>query len=322
MLLYKDTHPRVVEMIKKILSLFIFASFGLLIFTIINPNITSRGTDQLLDFFNANKDNSEGLVVSNPKNNNIIDTPVDPLEKSGQIAQILSYFRGESEPTKGQLNYSAVIEYTNKERIKAGISPLAVNVKLGESAKLKTNDMIINQYFEHTSPTGVSVSDLGKKVGYDYVIMGENLALGEFATDEELVQAWMNSPGHRENILNKTYKEIGVYVAKGFYKNKEVWFAVQHFGTSRSICPSISSSLKNEIDVMNTDLKKRGDEIAVLRIELEKSILNSDEYLKKVSAFNILVSQYNQLLLESQQNIKEYNLQIVAFNNCLVVYQK
>jgi uncharacterized protein YkwD len=245
---------------------------------------------------------------------------VEPIKSAP--SGILSYFRDDKTESIGELNYVDIIEATNKERIKVGLPPLAISNKLVDSARLKTNDMIVNQYFEHTSPTGVNVSDLGKKVGYDYVIMGENLALGDFASNDDLVQAWMNSPGHRENILNKTYKEIGVYVAKGYYKNKEVWFAVQHFGTPRSVCPNISSSLKSEIDQMNKELKERGDDINALRAELEGSLFNDDEYKAQVTEFNTLVAEYNQMLLISQQKIKEYNAQISSFNSCLSIYQK
>jgi uncharacterized protein YkwD len=90
--------------------------------------------------------------------------------------------------------------------------------------------MFENQYFAHESPTGEKVSDLAKKFGYDFLLIGENLAMGNFSSDEDLVLAWMESPGHRENILNEKYQEIGVAVKKGIFEGKEVWIAVQHFG--------------------------------------------------------------------------------------------
>lgn len=310
MLRYKGTVLRVANMLKKILSTFIILSVGLVALAIFKPALVENAIDDVRGIFI----NEQSL----PEIENVL--PINQEKKD--TTKILSYFKNDSIDEGVVLENNNVIDLTNKERIAIGLPPLAVNQKLIASAKAKVNDMIVNQYFEHVSPTGVNVSDLGKKVGYDYIIMGENLALGDFQTDQELVDAWMASPGHRENILNKTYQEIGVYIGKSFYKNKEVWFAVQHFGTARSVCPYIDTALKNEIDTMNADLKKRGDQINLLRTDLESDKYSGEEYEKKVSEFNALVSTYNQLLLLSQQNIKEYNKQIASFNSCLSIYQK
>ncbi len=225
--------------------------------------------------------------------------------------------------TTSPFSVGNIVEATNQERIKAGLPPLSINGKLNQSAAIKTNDMIVRQYFEHVSPSGESVSDLGSKVGYDYIVMGENLALGDFKNAAELLKAWMDSPGHRANILNTGYQEIGVSAMRGEYQGRTVWFAVQHFGTARTTCPAISTSLKQSIDSINADLKRRQAQIAT-----EKAILESpdrptgEEYQQKVAAFNALVAQYNALLSTSQSKILQYNAQVSAFNKCLSQYQK
>lgn len=220
------------------------------------------------------------------------------------------------------LTTANIIDATNKERIAKGFLPLTPNEKLTASAKLKTEDMIKNNYFEHVSPKGVTVSDLGNSVGYNYVIMGENLAVGNFTGADDLVTAWMNSPGHRANILNTSYLEVGIFAAQGEYQGRKVWFAVQHFGTTRGACPVVSQSLKSDIDVFNQSLRKQEREIVILRAQLEATTdKTSESYGAQVVAFNALVATYNIELAASQQSIAHYNKQVVAFNNCLSKYQ-
>lgn len=220
------------------------------------------------------------------------------------------------------LTTDAIIEATNKERIKAGLMPLRSNTALTRSAMVKTDDMIARQYFEHDSPDGKAVSDLVLDAKYDYVIVGENLARGNFADATDLVSEWMNSPGHRANILSPKYQEIGAYVAQGTFEGRTVWFAVQHFGTDRDACPRISSKLKPEIDAMNERLNQRRAQIAN-----EKASLvgprhpEGEEYKDRVNAFNELVADYNTTLVLSQEKIKIYNAQVAAFNACLGLYR-
>ncbi|MBP6857685.1 MAG: hypothetical protein KBC11_00590 [Candidatus Pacebacteria bacterium] len=221
-----------------------------------------------------------------------------------------------------KINIVDIIELTNKERVLAGLPPLSTNNLLSDSADLKVDDMIALQYFEHQSPNGDSVSDLGTKVGYDYVVMGENLALGTFSNSAEIVQAWMDSPGHRANILNKNYQDIGVSVKRALYKGDEVWFAVQHFGTNRSVCPSIDQSLKTDIDVTNNELKGEESTINILKRALEApGASSSPNYSENIKLFNKNVDDYNSKLQVSKQKINNYNSQVKEFNRCIATFQ-
>lgn len=222
-----------------------------------------------------------------------------------------------------ELSVASVIEITNKERTKAGLTMLTPNLMLVSSAKIKVEDMITREYFEHASPTGKTVSDLGTQVGYDYLTMGENLALGNFSTAEELVAAWMNSPGHRANILSTNYTEIGIYLAQGKYQGKTVWFAVQHFGTARGVCPVINEKLKEDIAVLDKSLKSKEAQVYALRSVVEKVSPETDPvYYENVAHFNRLVTEYNRELAYSQKIVSTYNQQVLAFNKCLTQYQK
>ncbi|WP_257348879.1 CAP domain-containing protein [Pseudalkalibacillus decolorationis] len=107
-----------------------------------------------------------------------------------------------------------VIELTNQEREKAGLSPLKANVKLSKVAQEKSNDMLENGYFSHNSPNYGSPFQMMQEFGVSYQSAGENIAAGQQSA-EQVVKAWMNSPGHRRNIMNKDVTQIGVGRAKG-----------------------------------------------------------------------------------------------------------
>ncbi|KEK23567.1 CAP domain-containing protein [Bacillus gaemokensis] len=124
-----------------------------------------------------------------------------------------------AEETKGSLSEfeQRVVELTNAERTKQGLSALQVDNELSKVARTKSEDMQKNNYFDHNSPTYGSPFDMMKKFGISYKSAGENIAQGQ-RTPEEVVQAWMNSEGHRANILNSGFTHIGVgYVESGNY---------------------------------------------------------------------------------------------------------
>ena len=115
-----------------------------------------------------------------------------------------------------------VIHLVNVERAKAGLKALTEDWELSRVARYKSQDMHDLRYFSHTSPTYGSPFDMMKAFGIRYRTAGENIAMG-YRTPAAVVQGWMNSPGHRANILNASYTKIGVgYVASGNY-----W--TQHF---------------------------------------------------------------------------------------------
>ncbi|WP_107925190.1 CAP domain-containing protein [Lysinibacillus parviboronicapiens] len=110
-----------------------------------------------------------------------------------------------------------VAKLTNAERTKAGLSALQTDTKLMAAAREKSQDMQSKNYFSHTSPTFGSPFDRMKALGITYKGAGENIAKGQ-RTPQEVVQAWMDSPGHRANILNAKFTHIGVgYVKSGNY---------------------------------------------------------------------------------------------------------
>lgn len=106
-----------------------------------------------------------------------------------------------------------VVDLVNAERAKNGLKPLTMNASLNKTATLKSQDMAKLGYFDHNSPTYGSPFDMMKKYGISYRTAGENIAMGQ-TTPEQVMNGWMNSPGHRANILNSSFTQIGVGVAK------------------------------------------------------------------------------------------------------------
>ena len=124
-----------------------------------------------------------------------------------------------------------VVTLTNAERAKAGCGPLAVNATLTAVAQAHSQDMATNNYFDHNSQDGRTPFDRMTAAGYRYSTAAENIAAGQ-RTPQDVMTAWMNSPGHRANILDCALKQIGVGYATGSSSQYGVYWT-QDFGTPR-----------------------------------------------------------------------------------------
>jgi uncharacterized protein YkwD len=125
---------------------------------------------------------------------------------------------------------AVIVENTNQERVAESLPSLTRNSVLDAAARLKAQDMAENSYFAHYSPAGVSPWHWFEVAGYEYENAGENLAV-YFTDSAAVVDAWMDSPTHKANIVNSKYQEIGVGTAKGVYDGHETVFVVQFFGS-------------------------------------------------------------------------------------------
>jgi len=233
----------------------------------------------------------------------------EPLRKMEQFPfTILSPLT----PSKN-ITTSQVVELTNKEREKYGIPTLTENAKLDASAEAKVDDMIAKGYFEHVSPDGTTLVDLVNEEGYKYIIIGENLALGNFKSTSSLIASWMKSQGHRDNILNSKFTEIGASVKKGTFEGRNVWFAVQHFGLPSSACPEINAELKAHVQMIQASIKTLGAEIDMMKGEIDAGNASNAD----IEAYNAKVSEYNKLVTEEKEEVKVYNAQVEKFNSCV-----
>jgi uncharacterized protein YkwD len=112
-------------------------------------------------------------------------------------------------------SYAArVIQLINAERAKVGLSALSAQEQIYSAAQLHSSDMACNNYLSHTGLDGSTVGERTQRQGYSWSSVGENIAAG-YSSPESVVQGWMNSPGHKANILGASYTEIGIGYAFG-----------------------------------------------------------------------------------------------------------
>lgn len=148
---------------------------------------------------------------------------------------------------------------TGRQAIDIRLKPLTYSYTLEAAAQKKAEDMIAKGYFAHQSPDGRQPWDWIKAEGYKYVYAGENLAIN-FSDSIDVYQAWMNSPGHRANILNPNYTEIGVATKKTYIGGRESIVVVQMFGSPQpgyysmtqklvSVATSTASTTTSQIQI-------------------------------------------------------------------------
>lgn len=125
---------------------------------------------------------------------------------------------------------AVLVDLANDDRENSGLSQLSVNPILEEAARMKAQDMAEKEYFAHTSPAGLNPWYWFYRAGYEFIHAGENLAVN-FVDSEDVNRAWMDSPGHRANILNGNFTEVGIAAIPGTYKGKKTIYVVQMFGT-------------------------------------------------------------------------------------------
>lgn len=137
------------------------------------------------------------------------------------------------------LTPEALARAANQERQNRAVPVLQFNVQLAEAAGMKAQDMANRGYFAHQTPEGEEPWVWLDRAGYSFAYAGENLAVN-FIDAQDVNRAWMDSPTHRNNILNSSYREIGIGTAVGEYKGREAVFVVQFFGTPRTVTPTQS----------------------------------------------------------------------------------
>jgi hypothetical protein len=194
--------------------------------------------------------------------------------------------RGPIDQTAGQLTVAGILRETNREREIHDLPPLRANVKLDQAAQTKVADMFARQYFTHESPDGAGPADLVKRTNYQYIRVGENLALGNFASDADLVEAWMDSPGHRANILHTGFSEIGLAAGRADFAGTEVWLVVQTFAAPLDSCPSVDPTLQQQFDQSKTNLDQLSAQLQNEEAQLnaqQTELTRLEEDLKKLA---------------------------------------
>ncbi len=183
-----------------------------------------------------------------------------------------------------------LVDLTNNDRKDFEVPLLETNPLLEQAAQLKANDMAEKGYFAHTSPDGKTPWEWLKDVSYPFLAAGENLAVN-FLDSNDIENAWMNSPGHRKNILNNRFTEIGIATAKGMYKGRETTFVVQFFGRpSQSVAQEafapvvvVSPPKSEPIQVAGAEAEQ-DTEMFVTTEEMDMVVISPAENMAGVSA--------------------------------------
>jgi uncharacterized YkwD family protein len=176
------------------------------------PN-ENQGTDNLKRNevpFNLNRNTNENTGIDPNINRDYV--PQNGNEpNTAQENNANSTNQGNQNPSQGFVQ--EVIDLTNKEREKNGLSSLKSDSELSNVAQVKSEDMVKKDYFSHTSPTYGSPFEMMENFGIEYSTAAENIAAGQ-KSPEAVVNAWMKSAGHRKNILNKQVTHIGVGISQ------------------------------------------------------------------------------------------------------------
>ena len=248
---------------------------------------------------------------------------------------------GASNPPQETLSKEAVITLTNDARVANHLSPLKQNELLDMIARSRAEDMFEKQYIAHVSPAGQGASDIAQKVGYRYKVIAENIGSGMFLTNRKVIDNWMQSPGHRNNILSTEVEDIGAAVVKGTMSGRETFIAVQIFGLSsppveRQSCAAPSQELLARIEQKKAEVAGLNDRLAGLKIELEaerdsieaernlvRSEAQKNNLIQKINTYNEKSNWYNKMLEEVktkssvlQPMVDEYNRAVAEYKRC------
>jgi len=192
----------------------------------IKPDVNNNSGNTTTTKPNTDNNSSNDTTTTKPNNNsnsnnttnNNATTKPNTNDSSNNTTNSNTTTKPEEKPvTTPSTDFSSyqqqVLDLVNAERTKRGLSPLTLDSNLSSVATKKSQDMATKNYFSHTSPTYGSPFDMMNKFGISYRSAGENIAKGQ-RTPQEVVTAWMNSEGHRKNILSSDFTKLGVGIAK------------------------------------------------------------------------------------------------------------
>lgn len=214
-----------------------------------------------------------------------------------------------------------LIADTNQKRASVGVQTLVVNDKLAQAATLKANDMINNDYWAHTSPSDVTPWKWLDDVEYQYDKAGENLAKN-FPNSQTTVNAWMESPSHRENMLNPNYSEVGFAVQEGVIDGKMTTVVVALYGKpTESVLGDIITrpdNINNFVSSDNLAMRPLAN-FGVAVQSLNPATIGALAVLMLVAVVSLLTYAYRKRLPKAVQNTWRKHHGLLAFLGVLVV---
>jgi len=244
--------------------------------------------------------------------------------------------------SREHLSKRAIIDHTNNVRAQNGLPPLTENPLLDSIAEARVKDMLEKQYLAHVSPTGEQASDIAQRIGYRYKVIAENIGSGDFYSNQKVVDGWMQSPGHRNNILSSEVQEIGAAVQKGKMKGTETCVAVQIFGlqslpVTPSACIAPSDVVFREIETKKAEMESLRSQLERMKAELDRenesieadkrNTYDDDEKIRvlneRIGAFNEKIRSFDRIGQEAKAKgtaleslVNEYNRTLQTYNEC------
>lgn len=187
------------------------------------------------------------------------------------------------------IDQKKLIELTNVERAKLGLSAVSESDALNKAAELKAQNMFSENYWAHFAPSGKTPWDFMLGSGYRFTYAGENLAKN-FYKSEDVVSAWMNSPTHRDNLLNSKYNDIGIAVVEGTLNGQKTTLIVQMFGTTSALAANPTVEVQGkQISVPKEDLQNPPNLTSVLKASKLSSKPILDPYMvSKAAGFSVI----------------------------------
>ena len=166
--------------------------------------------------------------------------------------------------TSSSITKQQIVELTNARRAKNGLPPLSENSALDSAAEAKAANMFEESYWAHFAPSGKTPWDFILGSGYRFSVAGENLAKN-FSSSDDVVEAWMNSPTHKENIVNLKYKDVGIAVEDGVINGQKTTLVVQMFGTTSLLAARPPGTKEPLPTVVPKDEFEKKSEIVLLQ---------------------------------------------------------
>ncbi|PIZ64792.1 hypothetical protein COY14_03995 [Candidatus Roizmanbacteria bacterium CG_4_10_14_0_2_um_filter_36_9] len=193
----------------------------------------------------------------------------------------VSHFQNQNGSILGfatDISTQKLLTLTNEERAKDGLSELSYNLKLEEAAQKKAKDMFAKDYWSHYGPSGETPWDFILDSDYQYEYAGENLAKN-FLFSGDVVNAWMNSETHRDNILRKEYSEVGFAIVNGVLNDEETTLVVQMFGKPLYPVSALQKKMTPEVTLENDSIPAKIPNVEAVLSDTETNLSFFPTYL-------------------------------------------
>lgn len=202
------------------------------------------------------------------------------------------------------INVEKLLNLTNQKRLEQGLAPLDLDPQLSQAAAGKANDMFVKDYWAHNSPDGTTPWVFIKNAGYSYFYAGENLAKN-FVNSEGVVDAWMVSSSHRQNLLKPEYQDVGFAVVNGRLGGEETTLVVQMFGAKQSAQVAVNPAVSSVVQKSSPPLPK-------VTLRPSPTLTPQPPPLVEVAPV-ILSSAKNQPLINAFSLSKAFSLGLIGF---------